>query len=606
MILRTICFGVCSIVAMCLVYPSEAANKTPASTTDGVQELLQSEIQSANGAIDRRDTLRPGVRPQADSNAAFWQSGYVQTGKQWLRFEDTIAEGADALRLSDYMEHREAYLKRPNGQVQLANWCRKNGLIDQERVHLLHALAAQDPTLKADLAYQRLGCQKVGGVWVSPYERREAAELTAEIEQSHRRWDSKFQAIKQLLGGSLKQRAAAEKQMSRVTHVSAVPAIVDTFSMADQSSAELGIRMLGQISEYQASRALAGQAVFSPWRPVRMSAAEMLKTRKFEEFVPDLLLLLAKPIKTKLKIAARREDRNVNDNRELDWRTDWDFVWIEESPNTIRVGIRRLFPISVPSVLDRQTQRNLMTRDDYTQIAIAELKAQTEMLDYSAEKMNEFRTDMNDRVTGILAKSTDQPKSDDPNEWWNWWTTYSNMDVPTQKAVVVVDERKNQPNLPSLSTQRPHSCLVAGTPVWTERGSIPVEQILPGDRVLSKDIDSGEVGYKPVLLSTVREPTPVQQFRVADETIVASPGHHFWVSGDGWTKVRNLTPQRPLHTVTGMQRILSTEDDGRVESVYNLVVADFHTYFVGKTMILSHDVTTPRLTNAKVPGLAVE
>ena len=37
---------------------------------------------------------------------------------------------------------------------------------------------------------------------------------------------------------------------------------------------------------------------------------------------------------------------------------------------------------------------------------------------------------------------------------------------------------------------------------------------------------------------------------------------------------------------------------------YNLVVADFNTYFVGETGILVHD-NTPRLpTRATVPGLA--
>lgn len=37
---------------------------------------------------------------------------------------------------------------------------------------------------------------------------------------------------------------------------------------------------------------------------------------------------------------------------------------------------------------------------------------------------------------------------------------------------------------------------------------------------------------------------------------------------------------------------------------YNLVVADFHTYFVGKSGILSHDVLPPKPTNKLVPGLS--
>lgn len=68
--------------------------------------------------------------------------------------------------------------------------------------------------------------------------------------------------------------------------------------------------------------------------------------------------------------------------------------------------------------------------------------------------------------------------------------------------------------------------------------------------------------------------------------------------------MRDLNENEPMHTATGMHRIQRIEDAGKSEKVYNLVVADFHTYFVGKSMILSHDVMAPGLTNLKVPGLA--
>jgi hypothetical protein len=67
-----------------------------------------------------------------------------------------------------------------------------------------------------------------------------------------------------------------------------------------------------------------------------------------------------------------------------------------------------------------------------------------------------------------------------------------------------------------------------------------------------------------------------------------------------------LIPQQPIHTVVGMARVESVEDEAEPAPVYNLVVADFHTYFVGPAMILSHDVLPPRPTNVKVPGLAAK
>ena len=40
-----------------------------------------------------------------------------------------------------------------------------------------------------------------------------------------------------------------------------------------------------------------------------------------------------------------------------------------------------------------------------------------------------------------------------------------------------------------------------------------------------------------------------------------------------------------------------------VGPVYNLIVADFHSYFVGKAMVYSHDITARKPTDLLVPGL---
>lgn len=601
MISRAACYCILGVVATCLAFQIEAANKPSASPPDEVQELLQSETQAANRSVDRRSALRP----LAESNAANWQAGYVQRDKQWLRFEETTADAADVGRLNDYKEHRDAYLQRPNGHSQLAAWCQRNNLPEQERVHLLHALFGQDPKLDRDAAFRKLGCQKIDGVWVSLLERQEAVAAGAEIERSHKLWDSKLQGLVRLLEGSAKQRSAAEKQLAETTQASAVPSVVDTFCLTNQSSAEVGLKTLGQIPHYQASRAIAGQAVFSPWLPVRMQAAKLLKTRKLEEFAPDLLLLLSLPTRTTLQITSQARNSVVRPGQRITG-INWDYIWVDESSNVIRIGIRRLFPVSIPVIPSAENNSN--ARNRFLLVATSELADQTDLLNYSAAKGDQLREELNERVGSVLSKTTGQTPSSDAKFWWDWWADFSNADSTLPKSVVIVDERPYQPDSSSFAIDRPRhsSCLVAGTPVWTERGLVPIEQIAHGDRVLAKDIASGELCYKPVLQSTVRNPTPVQQFCVGDDRIVASPGHHFWVSGDGWTKVRNFTPEQPLHTVTGMQRISSTQDDGQVEKVYNLVVADFHTYFVGKTMILSHDVTTPRLTNVKVPGLAAE
>jgi len=133
--------------------------------------------------------------------------------------------------------------------------------------------------------------------------------------------------VKQLEGNP-KQRKWAEKQFADITHPSAVPAIVDMLCQSNQSLAEFGVKTLGQIPEFQASRALAGIALFSQWKAVRKEAIEQLKKRKREEFVPDYLLLLTNPIRLQ---SASETPESKWKSGQAEFRINWDYVWVEEN-----------------------------------------------------------------------------------------------------------------------------------------------------------------------------------------------------------------------------------------------------------------------------------
>ena len=60
-----------------------------------------------------------------------------------------------------------------------------------------------------------------------------------------------------------------------------------------------------------------------------------------------------------------------------------------------------------------------------------------------------------------------------------------------------------------------------------------------------------------------------------------------------------------LHSVAGATRVESIKPGTEAET-YNLVVADFSTYFVGETGVLVHDNTPRQPTRALVPGLAIK
>ena len=57
-----------------------------------------------------------------------------------------------------------------------------------------------------------------------------------------------------------------------------------------------------------------------------------------------------------------------------------------------------------------------------------------------------------------------------------------------------------------------------------------------------------------------------------------------------------------VHTLGGAVRIRQIEEDEEVQA-YNLIVSDFHTYFVGEQGILVHDNTPREPTRAEIPGL---
>jgi hypothetical protein len=148
----------------------------------------------------------------------------------------------------------------------------------------------------------------------------------------------------------------------------------------------------------------------------------------------------------------------------------------------------------------------------------------------------------------------------------------------------------------------PCCCLVAGTAVWTEAGLLPIEEVEVGDRVLSQDPQSGELAYKPVLKTTVRPPARMVKVVFGDEALQCGGGHPFWIAGKGWIFARDLEEGAHLHAVEGAAEVRSVHPTG-YEQLHNLVVADFHTYFVTEAKILTHDNTIREPTNALVPGL---
>jgi hypothetical protein len=254
--------------------------------------------------------------------------------------------------------------------------------------------------------------------------------------------------------------------------------------------------------------------------------------------------------------------------------------------------------------------------------------AQSEAAFHAAvERANRAITARNARIAAALCQTTGQDVGDQPTKWWTWWWwDYNEQYSP---SLATDDQGGAQPTKPEYhyddyaeyGGSAPRfvgppivggpvvltcSCFAPGTKVSTLTGVRPIEKIKVGDCVLAQDCQSGELAYKPVLAVTTRPPGPRFKIAVGSDQIVATPGHPFWVVGQGWRLTKQLKVGDRLHATSGglpIKRIEKLDPDPVTAGyAYNLIVADFNSYFVGERAILVHDNTPRQPTAALVPG----
>jgi hypothetical protein len=222
------------------------------------------------------------------------------------------------------------------------------------------------------------------------------------------------------------------------------------------------------------------------------------------------------------------------------------------------------------------------------------------------EEANAKIAQQNDRVCEALAIVTDQELPASPQSWWQWWNdhneVYVSEDKPLRQAFQS-DQVSLVDSTPPAVSAGTLDCLAAGTQVCTAAGPTAIEAIKVGDLVLSQNPETGELAYKPVLRTTVRPPGKLVKIQAGKDTIQSSGGHTFWVDGSGWVKARKLGGGARLHAVSGATTVESAEQTDVVARTYNLIVADFHTYFVGYERVLSHDNTVRKAISASPVGL---
>jgi RHS repeat-associated protein len=134
------------------------------------------------------------------------------------------------------------------------------------------------------------------------------------------------------------------------------------------------------------------------------------------------------------------------------------------------------------------------------------------------------------------------------------------------------------------TTQQNNPCFTAGTPIRTPDGFTNIEELRVGDLILSRDEyePTGDVSAKVVEELFVSEGL-VWHLHAGGQVIRTTADHPFFEWSKGWLPCRDLKIGDRLLTETG-QWVLVEDllDTGIWEPLYNLRIADFHTYFVGK------------------------
>ena len=99
--------------------------------------------------------------------------------------------------------------------------------------------------------------------------------------------------------------------------------------------------------------------------------------------------------------------------------------------------------------------------------------------------------------------------------------------------------------------------------------------------------------YKEIVQTFENETEELVHISVADDEIVTTPKHPFYVPHKGWTSAIDLRAGDILVLSNGEYVIVEKVQHEILESpvkVYNFEVRDFHTYYVGENSVLVHNM----------------
>jgi pretoxin HINT domain-containing protein len=571
----------------------KASRPTPAAAEAKRQVAAALRAEVAGDNQQREKLLASALNASPELAEANWHLARVHTGGQWLSLEDAERESLHDAQLQDYRKLRDEVADNPKQLRGLARWCQKAGWEDLARLHYAQLLASPHADFDArEEAIRRLDLRYVNGTWMAAADLADRQHRAGVIEEALLKWRPRLKRLQLIVDeGDTARRDYVIKELEHIDDPQVISALESFLVDGGDRFQEVAAKRLAKFPQAEATTALAYYAVLSPYIAARDSAAKALRDRSVFEYCPVLLGGFIAPLQTQFQIVAGRGDRIA-----------YRHVVRQQTPQLDRTVV--MDTISLPVAIGPQLPRGPETavlRSELFGRQVAVLRGAAQSLDLQAAANNANAQPNNRRIAEVLRQATGQQLGDEPQPWWDWWQDYNQKWWPQVSQYVYGQQQRIYP-----TAQVRHSCFVAGTLVRTALGLTPIETIQPGDRVLSQDQDTGELAYKIVSATTVRPPGKLVRIRLGSESLTATLGHPFWVSGSGWRMAKELQSGDLLHGLSASLPIDSVEQLPDEQQAYNLVVNDFNTYFVGQQGLLVHDNEFRKPTRAIVPGLLEE
>ena len=570
---------------------ARAETPAPGPAEGLVQEALHCEIDGR--LAQRQQLLQLALVRYPDCESAYWHQGFVRQDGQWLSLDQIERYHKADSRFVEYRSRRAEAEDNVDEQIALARWCRRNHLPQQERAHWTRVLYLEP---EHSLALKALGWRQSDGRWMPADEFHRQQQADKEAARALQRWKPTVTRLRaDMVGGDRVQSRSARRELLAISDPEAIGAL-ETVLTVEKVSPNVGpererisrelylafVAVLADMPEQAATDGVLRHAVLAPFSDVRCAAAEGLVGRQLESYVPAMLEAM---------YSFRAEEQVYwTESNMLAHRV----MFIEEDQWT-----KREFSVETQFIIGGRLLLGPNANRAVVDAATGQLYRQMHRM-YSEHTLHSG--ELNKRICTALRITTQEPLADTPQDWWNWWDDANEYARP-EKPVYRRDYRQTATaTIPTPRGPWGYSCFAAGTLVWTIDGPRPIEQIQVGDRLLSQDPASGELTHKPVLHTTLGPKAELVRLQTAVDTLDCTGGHPFWVAGEGWVQARQLISGSQLHGVVGSSAV-SLVEAGKTEHPHNLIVADFHTYFVGEGKLLVHDVTQRQATNTAVPGL---